>query len=126
MADIFWPAGVPDSPLFPLQQWEMVDNGYEASVAPGQLRTAPRSLGNAINFTADYPMSRHQYFAIFMPWWSRRMSLGGCDNGVTPFWLRDPYERIPYRVIRQIGQKMDPQRDGFGFVVRLPLHRFAT
>lgn len=130
MAEIYWPAGVGDDPL-KAPSWEPVENGVEFTVGAGQFRGAPRNVGVAVNMTGIYPMSEHQYFGLWLPWWLARKSAGGCENGRVAFWLRDPIDRSggvrkPYRWVRQPGQAMRPTRDGEGWLISLPLLRLPT
>jgi hypothetical protein len=123
MADIYWPAGVGDMPERDSLQWQPVESGEFATMQAGAVRGAPRALGFSVTMVGSYPMSMTQFKGLFLPWWKARASSGGCDNGMTPFWLRDPYELIPYRWVRQEGQTLRPVPDGLGFMVQLPLLR---
>lgn len=121
MADIFWPAGVPDEPLLEGLEWSPLDTGVADDTESGDVMTGPGGLGQVILLGASYPMSNNQYRGLWLPWWMARMRDGGCDNGVHAFWLREPYSRVPIQWIRQPQQKIVPQRDGLGWIVRLPL-----
>jgi hypothetical protein len=103
--------------------YEPIENGEYAQTASGHVRAGIVNTGFALELRADYPMSDHQFFGLFEPWWHSPPRVGGCANGVSPFWLRDPFLRAPYRWIRLEGQRMSPRRDGVGWVVNLPLLR---
>lgn len=116
MADIFWPAGIPDTPLRDFT-WQPHDTGASFETESGDVRTAPRVSGVAVDMTASYPMTRSE-FGIWLPWW-----MNETKNGNVAFWLRDPMEEIPARWVKQPGQRMDPRTDGLGRIVILPLLR---
>lgn len=120
-ADAYWPLA-DDMPLEGFS-WSIVENGDYARMEKGAIRTAPVAMGTWVEYEGDYAMSEAQFSGLFIPWWTKRASLGGVSNGVTPFWLRDPTDQKPYRWIRQQDQKMTPTRDGVGWLVRLPLLR---
>jgi hypothetical protein len=130
VAEIFWPAGVPDDPLkFPT--WEPIDNGLYFSTTSGNDRMAENNFGVAINMLADYPMTDYQFNGLWLPWWFARKINGGCSMGTSAFWLRDPIQRMPYvrkpfRWTRQQGQNMKPTRDGLSWIVNLPLKRLPV
>jgi hypothetical protein len=131
MAEIYWPSGVGDDPLRDQIDWQPAENGTYMPTLSAQLRSAPASIGISVNMTAAYPMSDHQFNALWLPWWLARKTAGGCNNGTHAFWLRDPVDRSsgvrkPYRWIRQQGQAMRPARDGLGWIITLPLMRLPT
>jgi hypothetical protein len=125
LVDIYFPAGVNDAPLRPLEQYEFVENGQWFN-ADGGFRAAPRAISLEMLVTATYPMSHTQFTLVFLPWWQARKTAGGADNGMVPFWMRDPITRVPFRFMRQEGQVMKPDRDGWDWLVRLPLRRLAS
>ncbi len=130
MAEVYWPAGIPDDPLqYPA--WEPVDNGAYFNTGSGNVRVSEANFGVAINMTADYPMTDYQFNGVWLPWWFARKVNGGCSQGTAAFWMRDPIQRTPYfrkpfRWIRQQGQNMKPRRDGRSWIITLPLMRLPT
>ncbi len=133
MAELFWPAGVPDDPLAETLIWAPVETGLYFSTGPGRVRAAPFDTGVAVNMTADYPMSDYQFNALFLPWWLGPAASGGCANGVLPFWLRDPIHRdarglrLPWKWMRQEnGGLATPKRDGAGWIITLALMRLPA
>lgn len=133
MVERYWPAGVPDDPLADTLTWTPVENGLFFSTGPGRVRAAPVSSALAVNLTADYPMSDHQFHGLWLPWWLARGSAGGVDNGLLPFWLRDPIQRDargnrrPFLFMRQEeGGMQTPKRDGAGWIITLSLMRLPT
>jgi hypothetical protein len=131
MAEIYFPAGVADDPIKGSVQWQPVSNGKFASTGSGSERGAPVNTGTAINMAADYPMSEHQFNGLFLPWWLGKKLDGGCEQGLAPFWMRDPIQRTsgvrkPYRWRAQQGDPMVPTHDGLSWIVRLSLQRLPT
>ena len=126
MAEIFWCAGVGDDPLLESLNWVPIENGAYVETSSNQQRSAPRDVGLGVLVSGDYPMSDHQFKALWLPWWMARKRDGGCDNGATPFWMRDPIDRKPYLFRRQKDQAMQPVRDGVGWVIGLSLMRLPT
>jgi hypothetical protein len=126
VAEIYWPAGVGDDPLLDMG-WEPVENGEAFSAREGQFRQAPVNLGTSVLITPTYPMSNHQFYGLWLPWWNARKVNGGCEQGMVAFWLRDPDSRVPMRFMRVHGQKINRVRDGqVGFLVTLPLVRLPA
>ena len=125
MDDIYFPGGLSDDPLLEGLQWTPRENGDFAQTDSGQPRGGARHSGVDIDMVAGYAMTRYQFNGIFLPWWLGRKRNGGCDNGASAFWMRDPFERLPFLWQRQQGQAMRPQADGTGFVVWLSLMRIA-
>ncbi len=120
MADIFWPAGISDIPLRDSITWQPHDTGASFQTEAGDIRTAPRVAGVAVDMTAGYPMTRSE-FGVWLPWW-----MTDTRNGNLAFWLRCPMEDKPFRWIKQPQQRIDPRRDGLGLIVVLPLLRLPS
>lgn len=116
MADVFWPAGIPDTPLRDFS-WQPHDTGASFDTGSSDVITSPRVSGVPVDMTATYPMTRSE-FGIWLPWWMTE-----AKNGNVAFWLRCPMQEIPARWVKQPGQRMDPRTDGLGRLVMLPLLR---
>lgn len=121
MADIFWPGGVPDEPLAEGISLTPLESGTSFDTESGDVMTGPGGLGFVFTLTATYPMSHHQCQGLWLPWWMARSRDGGCDNGMSAFWLRQPYSRVPWQWIRRPQEQVRFERDGLGWLVTLPL-----
>lgn len=122
MADLCWPGGVPFVPLLQGYKYRFRESEYQFTAEAADPMGGPKDTGLSVLLTGIFPMSRHQYRALFLPWWTARKVNGGCDKGTAPFWAPDPETAELRRWCRLPGTSMDPEADGFDVLVGLSLY----
>lgn len=121
MPDLYWPAGVEDSPLRDSISWSPRDIGRHFQTESGDTMSAIRVSDAGVDVTASYVMTEWQ-FAVWETWWRTKTK-----GGILPFWLRDPIKQLPHRFRLQPGQAYQVNRQSpREVVVTLPLLRLPA